>query len=134
MSSRRINYEENKYPSQPSSVEQQTPIVLYLNEKLKILETENNELKKEMSSKSSNNIMILDDKEKIEYYLRLRKEMIEQIENLKSENMGKDIKFKNEVAKLNGTLFFIKKQSLNLTRSLMKRRRTRMIIITKHRL
>lgn len=35
--------------------------------------------------------------------------MIEQIEHLKSENMGKDIKYKNEVAKLNGKMRFIKK-------------------------
>jgi hypothetical protein len=33
--------------------------------------------------------------------------MIEQIENLKSENMGKDIKYKNEIAKLNGIIDFI---------------------------
>jgi hypothetical protein len=58
MSNRRTNYEENKYPSQQSSVEQHTPIVLYLNEKLKILEAENTELKKEINSKTSNNLMI----------------------------------------------------------------------------
>jgi hypothetical protein len=39
--------------------------------------------------------------------------MIEQIENLKSENMGKDIKYKNEIAKLNGIIVIIKKLYLN---------------------
>lgn len=53
MSNRRTNLEEIKYPSQQSSIDQQTPIVLYLNEKLKILETENSELKKEINSKTS---------------------------------------------------------------------------------
>jgi hypothetical protein len=53
MSIRRTNFEENKYPSQHSSMEQQTPIVLYLNEKVKLLEAENNELKKEINLKTS---------------------------------------------------------------------------------
>ena len=43
----------NKFLSQNSQSDQQTPIVLYLNDKLKFLEVENNELKKEINSKSS---------------------------------------------------------------------------------
>lgn len=59
MSNRRTNFEENKFPSNPNSMEQQTPIVLYLNEKLRLLEAENNELKKEISLKSSKILLIL---------------------------------------------------------------------------
>lgn len=53
MSNRRANFEENKYPSHQISMEHQTPIVLYMNEKVKLLEAENNELKKEINSKIS---------------------------------------------------------------------------------
>ena len=43
----------NKFPLQQATSDQQTPIVLYLNDKLKYLEVENNELKKEINMKSS---------------------------------------------------------------------------------
>jgi hypothetical protein len=104
MSNRRANFEENKYPSHSNSLEQQAPIVLYLNDKVKLLEAENNELKKEINLKSSIYTLILDEKEKIDYYLRLRKEMLEQIETLKSNDVAKDLHYRNEIEKLNGTL------------------------------
>ena len=44
------------------------------------------------------------DKDKIEYYLRLRKEMLEQIESLKTDNLSKDVFYRNEIDKLNGFL------------------------------
>jgi hypothetical protein len=73
--------------------EQSGSLLGYLNEKIKYLEIENNELKKEITMKSS-------DKEKTDYYMRIRKDLLEEIEKLKLEKINETVKLQNENDKL----------------------------------
>jgi hypothetical protein len=83
----------------------QTAVMGYLNEKIKYLEIENNELKKEV-------LMKVGDKERIDYFLRLRKDMMEEIEKLKGEKVFVEMKFSNEIQKLNEEIGSLNKKLL----------------------
>lgn len=88
----------------------------YLNEKLKHLEIENNELKKEILSGTT-------ERSKLEYYLRIRKDLLEEIERLKSEKnyteqilSSKNSKLEEEIERLSSKL---KANNINLTQTLI---------------
>lgn len=70
-------------------------IIAYLNDKIRYLEVENNSLRDEI--KKNHNFT---EKEKIDYYLRLRKELIEENEKLISEKKMREISYKGELDKL----------------------------------
>lgn len=72
-----------------------TAIIAYLTDKIRFLEAENRALSDEVTKHSS-----LSDKEKVSYYLRLRKELIEENEKLMSEKKMREISFKGELEKL----------------------------------
>jgi cell shape-determining protein MreC len=83
LSSERFKGIQNNFTFSPSHTENQSSsnqiaVMGYMNEKIKYLEIENNELKKEISMKSS-------DKEKMDYYLRLRRDLLEELERNKNE-------------------------------------------------
>ena len=61
---------------------------------------ENNELKKEISMKGN-------DKDRIEYYLRLRKELLEEIERIKNDKIAQEIYFNTEMDKLREDVAFM---------------------------
>lgn len=71
-------------------------IIAYLTDKIRFLEAENRALTEEITKNSN-----LSDKEKVTYYLRLRKELIEENEKLMSEKKMREISFKGELEKLN---------------------------------
>jgi len=95
----------------------------YLNEKVKYLEIENNELKKEILNGSN-------EKDKLEYFLRVRKDLLEENERIKEESNyteqlsnQKIIKLEKEVEKLNEKIknfseqknnFYSSRENLNL--------------------
>jgi hypothetical protein len=68
-------------------------LINYLNEKLRILEIENNQLRTDILHKHS-------DKEVIEYYQRLRRELVEEIERFKGDRITLDLNYNNEIEKL----------------------------------
>lgn len=88
--------------AEPKSGNNQISILGYLNEKIKYLEIENLELKKEISFKCSDN-------EKIEYYLRLRKELLEEIERLKNENIASQLSSNGQVERLRQEVDYLTK-------------------------
>jgi len=76
----------------------------YMNEKIKYLEIENNELKKEILQNTT-------EKSKLEYYIRIRKDLLEEIERLKSEKnlseqilSSKNTKLEEEIEKITSKL------------------------------
>lgn len=71
-------------------------IIAYLNDKIRFLEVENKALREEITKNHS-----FTEKEKIDYYLRLRKELIEENEKLISEKKMKEIDHKGVIDKLN---------------------------------
>lgn len=71
-------------------------MITYLNDKIRYLEAENKILTEEITKNHS-----LSEKEKINYYLRLRKELIEENEKLISEKRMIEISLKGQVDKLN---------------------------------
>lgn len=70
-------------------------IIAYLTDKIRFLEAENRALTEEITNNSA-----LVDKEKICYYLRLRRELIEENEKLMSEKKMREISFKGEMEKM----------------------------------
>jgi hypothetical protein len=68
-------------------------LINYLNEKLRFLEVENNQLRTEILDKHS-------DKDVIEYYQRLRRELVEEIEKYKSDKIASDMSYNTEIEKL----------------------------------
>jgi hypothetical protein len=98
LSSERFKGIQNNFTFSPSHTENQSSsnqiaVMGYMNEKIKYLEIENNELKKEISMKSS-------DKEKMDYYLRLRRDLLEELERNKNERSALEIKHNTEIQKL----------------------------------
>jgi hypothetical protein len=71
----------------------QEKIIEQLHEKLRFLEIENNELRNEIASNSS-------DRERIEYYLRLRRSLVEEIEKVQKERINDELNFNTELTKL----------------------------------
>ena len=90
--------------------EEHTNILINLiNKKTKILEEENKELKEEIIklNGSSNN-------EQIEYYLRLRSDLLYEIDRLKQNNFNIENKYKNENEQLKNKIEFLNKEIQNL--------------------
>lgn len=73
-----------------------TAIINYLNDKVRFLEAENKALLNEVTNNHS-----FTEKEKINYYLRLRKELIQENERLVSEKKVREMSHKSELEKLN---------------------------------
>jgi DNA repair exonuclease SbcCD ATPase subunit len=71
----------------------QEKIIEYLNDKIKFLEIENNELRNEIASNTS-------DKEKTEYYLRLRRSLVEEIEKLQKQRLNDELSYNTELDKM----------------------------------
>jgi len=71
-------------------------ILYYLNDKVKFLEAENKYLLEEVTNNHS-----FTEKEKINYYLRLRKDLIEENERLVSEKKVRELNHKSQIDKLN---------------------------------
>ncbi len=91
--------------------------LVYLNEKIKYLEIENNELKKDILKNTT-------EKSKIEYYIRIRKDLLEEIERLKTEKdfceqmvSTRNSKLEEEIEKLTAKL---KANNINLTQTNIK--------------
>jgi hypothetical protein len=87
---------------------EQEKAIEQLHEKLKFLEIENNELRNEIAFNSG-------DREKIEYYLRLRRSLVEEIEKLKRERVGEELNFNTELEK-------VRQENVYLTECLEKER------------
>ncbi len=81
----------NKGKNSPSA--ENVSLVNYLNEKLRFLEIENNQLRNEILTKHT-------DKDVIEYYQRLRRELVEEIERYKIEKIANELNYNNEIEKL----------------------------------
>lgn len=95
-------YTKNEEAKSNNSNNSSVQLLGILNEKIKFLEIENKELKNEIIGDFS-------EKEKIQYHLRLRKELLEEIERLKTENDRNEINFNTTNQKL-------KEEILNLTK------------------
>lgn len=70
-------------------------MVKYLNDKIRFLETENKQLWDEVTKNHS-----FTEKEKINYYLRLRKELVEENEKLVSEKSMMEMNYKTQIEKM----------------------------------
>ncbi len=70
-------------------------MVKYLNDKIRFLETENKQLWDEVTKNHS-----FTEKEKINYYLRLRKELVEENEKLVSEKSMMEMNYKTQCEKM----------------------------------
>lgn len=106
--SKSMNYNVTFSPSsQEKNGTNQVAIIGYLNERIKYLEIENAELRKEISLKTP-------EKDKVEYYLRLRKELLEEIERVKTESYGQALNLSTEIDKL-------KEENATLTTKLMEK-------------
>lgn len=116
LSSERFKGIQNNFTFSPTHTENQSSnnqiaVMGYMNEKIKYLEIENNELKKEISMKCK-------DKEKMDYYLRLRRDLLEEVEKNKNEKAAMEIKHNTEIHKLQEELNSLaSKFKLNSNRS-----------------
>ena len=113
-STERIKGMSYNYTFSENSIEKKLPIhtenpplVSYLNERIKLLEAENNQLKKEITLKSS-------DKQTTEYYLRLRRDFFEEAERNKRERITKEEELNTEIEKLKSENSYLTKRILNL--------------------
>ncbi len=113
-----VKFTFNKEEKNPEDFNQlnNASTLSYLNEKMKYLEIENNELKKEILSNTC-------ERSKLEYYIRIRRDLLEEIERLKKEKdyseqilSYKNSKLEEEIEKLSSKL---KANNINLTQTLI---------------
>lgn len=92
------NFEIPKFSEKDLAIGKASPeaIIAYLNDKVRFLEAENKVLRDEVINNHS-----FTEKEKINYYLRLRKELIQENEKLVSEKKVREMNFKSTVDRLN---------------------------------
>jgi len=88
-----ITFSENSIEKKAPLNTESVALVCYLNEKIRFLELENSQLKKEITFKSK-------DKEMTEYYLRLRREFFEEAERSKKEQISREAELNAEIEKL----------------------------------
>ena len=103
----------NQFTSSPES-NSAIEMSCYLKEKVALLEKENQMLKNELTLKMT-------EKEKFEYFLRLRKELIEEVQSLRGENNRKEIKYEVEIAKLEEQIKVMKNRENTIEREIMEK-------------
>ena len=88
-----ITFSENSIEKKAPLNTESVALISYLNEKIRFLESENSQLKKEITFKCK-------DKEMTEYYLRLRREFFEEAERSKKEQIAREAELNAEIERL----------------------------------